>query len=108
MAVADAGWASDRRRGRGRAATAMVLIVIGSLLAPLAIVGWFVRSEIVDGESFVAAAAPLARNADVQAAVIDRVTVEVMRQIDAVAPGRVTEAQVRTIADDFVASPQFQ
>ena len=87
---------------------ALALIVLGSLLAPLAIVGWFVRSEIADGESFVEVAAPLARNADIKAAVVDRVTVEVVRQIDAVAPGRVTSEQVRTIANDFVASPQFQ
>lgn len=87
---------------------ALVFVLIGCLLAPLAVVGWFVRAEIVDGDRFVATAAPLARNADVQQAVVERVTAEVIDQLDAVAPGQVTAEQVRETAATFVASPQFQ
>ena len=85
-----------------------MLVLVGCLLTPLAVIGWFVRSEIVDGDRFVATAAPLARNADVQQAVVDRVTTEVVKQLDTLAPGRVTADEVRQIAATFVASPQFQ
>lgn len=95
-------------RSTGRAAVALVFVLVGCLLAPLAVVGWFVRTEIVDGDHFVATAAPLARNADVQDAVVERVTQEVIDQLDARAPGQVTAEQVRQTAATFVASPQFQ
>src|SRR6478672_776488 len=61
----------------GRSTIAMILIVLGSLLAPVAIVGWYVRAEILDTDRFVAVVTPLATDTAIQDALIDRVTVEI-------------------------------
>jgi hypothetical protein len=56
-----------------------VLIVIGALLAPVATVASWARVQLTDTDSFVAAYAPLARDAAVQAFVADQ-TVDVIQQ----------------------------
>src|SRR5215204_6720973 len=62
------------RRGRGRTAGAIVLVLIGLLLAPVAVVSAWARLQLVDGDRFVATFAPLAEDPAVQAFLSDEVT----------------------------------
>ncbi|MFJ2054314.1 hypothetical protein ACIOMM_00060 [Streptomyces sp. NPDC087908] len=69
-------------RHRGRSFLAAVLIVIGCVLAPLGIVAAWTSDIVGDTDRYVATVAPLASDADVQAAVANRVTAAVMQHID--------------------------
>lgn len=71
-----------RRRSRGRGVLAVVLIVLGSLLAPVAIVGGWSRVLLTDTDAFVATMAPLARDARVQAYITDQVVQAVDEKVD--------------------------
>jgi hypothetical protein len=61
---------------------ATVLIVLGSLLAPLAVTAVWVNSQISDTDRYVATVAPLARDPALQRAVTDRITTEIFNRID--------------------------
>ncbi|WP_031072456.1 hypothetical protein [Streptomyces sp. NRRL WC-3742] len=80
------------RRHLGRASLATVLILLACLLTPLSAVALWAKSEIDDSGRYLATVEPLAKDPVVKAAVVDRVTAEIMRQIpvdslvDAVAP----------------------
>ncbi|MFF2306677.1 hypothetical protein ACFVVP_29780 [Streptomyces sp. NPDC058128] len=76
--------AADRPapRHRGRSFLAAVLIVIGCLLVPLGIVAAWTSDIVGDTDRYVSTVAPLASDADVQAAVANRVTGAVMEHID--------------------------
>jgi hypothetical protein len=63
---------SRRSRGRGWTVLAAVLIVLGCLMAPLAVVSGWAKSTLTDTDTFVATYAPLARNPEVQSFVVDR------------------------------------
>ncbi|WP_370413669.1 hypothetical protein [Streptomyces fradiae] len=67
---------------RVRSFFAALLIVIGCVLAPLGLVAAWTADEIGDTDRYVATVAPLASDADVQAAVANRVTDAVMEHID--------------------------
>ncbi|MFB7834122.1 hypothetical protein [Streptomyces sp. NPDC056056] len=69
-------------RHRGRSFLAAVLIVIGCLLVPLGIVAAWTSDIVGDTDRYVSTVAPLASDADVQAAVANRVTGAVMEHID--------------------------
>ncbi|WP_254047385.1 hypothetical protein [Streptomyces aureus] len=69
-------------RHRGRSFLAAVLIVIGCVLAPLGIVAAWTADIVGDTDRYVSTVAPLASDADVQAAVANRVTGAVMEHID--------------------------
>lgn len=71
-----------RRRGWGRTATAVVLVVVGLLLAPVAVITAWARLELVDTERFVATFAPLAEDPAVQAYLSDEVTAAIEEQVD--------------------------
>ena len=71
-----------RRRSPGRAVLAVVLIVIGSLLAPVAIVTGWSRVLLTDTDAFVATFAPLARDPHVQAFITDEVVDAVNQRLD--------------------------
>ncbi|MFE6965861.1 hypothetical protein ACFVAJ_12140 [Agromyces sp. NPDC057679] len=71
-----------RGRGRGRTVAAVVLVVIGLLLAPVAVVAGWARLELVDTDRFVATFAPLAEDPEVQEYVSDQVTAAIERQVD--------------------------
>ncbi|MER5182329.1 hypothetical protein ABT009_28935 [Streptomyces sp. NPDC002896] len=60
----------------------VLLIVLASLLSLLAVVAVWANSIVRDTDRYVATVAPLASNPDVQKAVTDRVTTEVLAQID--------------------------
>ncbi|MFD5866265.1 hypothetical protein ACFWGP_15000 [Agromyces sp. NPDC127015] len=70
------------KRGRGRTAGAIVLVVIGLLLAPVAVVTGWARAELVDTDQFVATFAPLADDPAVQSFVADEVTAAIEQQVD--------------------------
>ncbi|MGW7447497.1 hypothetical protein [Kitasatospora sp. NPDC054795] len=70
------------RHHRLRTVGSVVLIVISSLLALLAVIAVWTNSIIGDTDRYVATVAPLASNPDVQAALTSRVTSEVLAQID--------------------------
>jgi hypothetical protein len=69
-----------RRIWRWGLATA--LIVLGAALAPLAVTGVWLRSEVSDTDRYVSTVAPLARDPALQRAVTDRVTTEVFQRLD--------------------------
>ena len=56
-----------RSRGRGWTVLAVVLIVLGCVMAPLAVVGGWAKSTLTDTDNFVATYAPLAHDPEVQA-----------------------------------------
>ena len=72
------------RAGRSRwwTALAAVLIVLGCLLAPLAVVSGWAKSTLSDTDNFVATYAPLARDAEVQAFVVNQLMVVVNQNVD--------------------------
>jgi hypothetical protein len=64
---------ADRRRP-GRAAAATVLIVLGALLAPVAVVGVWAQDLVTDTDRYLATVGPLAEDPQIQSAVTNRVT----------------------------------
>ncbi|ROO88670.1 hypothetical protein EDD29_6344 [Actinocorallia herbida] len=65
-----------------RAVGAVVLIVLGCLLAPLAVVAAWSGGQIADADRYVDTVAPLAESPAVQNAVADRVTTEIVDRLD--------------------------
>ena len=59
-AVPDEKASSRRSRGRWWTVLAAVLIVLGCLMAPLAVVSGWAKSTLTDTDTFVATYAPLA------------------------------------------------
>ncbi|MEY9851619.1 hypothetical protein ABH923_001297 [Leifsonia sp. EB41] len=67
------------KRGWGWTLLAVVLIVIGAILAPVAVVASWAKVQLTDTDAFVATYAPLANDPGVQAYVTDE-TVKVIQQ----------------------------
>lgn len=67
------------KRGWGWTLLAVVLIVIGAILAPVAVVASWAKVQLTDTDAFVATYAPLAKDPGVQAYVTDE-TVKVIQQ----------------------------
>ncbi|MFD8825597.1 hypothetical protein ACFV1C_25010 [Streptomyces sp. NPDC059605] len=82
VAALEAGAAAPRGRHRVRSSLAVVLVLIGCLLAPLGIVAAWAADEVGDTDRYVATVAPLASDPDVQDAVAGRVTDALMTRID--------------------------
>jgi len=78
------GAPTSARRGRGRGWTvlAVVLIVLGCVMAPLAVVGGWAKSTLTDTDTFVATYAPLAHDAAVQGFVIDQATAAINQNLN--------------------------
>lgn len=83
------------RRHRGRAVLAVTLIVLGTLLAPIATVVGFAARQASDTEAFVSTLGPLAENPDVQAVVVDRAAAAIDDALD-------TDALVGELLDAIV------
>ena len=66
------------RRKVGRSTAAVVLILIGALLAPVAVVGSWARGLVVDTDRYVDTVAPIAEDPLVQSAVANRITLAVV------------------------------
>ncbi|MFD3533279.1 hypothetical protein [Streptomyces sp. NPDC058664] len=67
---------------RMKSLLAAVLIILGCVLAPLAIVSAWAADEVGDTDRYVATVAPLASDPDIQDAVANRVTDALMTRID--------------------------
>ena len=70
------------KRSVGRAVVAVILIVLGSILAPVAIVGGWSRVLLTDTDAFVSTLAPLAKDPQVQAYITDQVVEAVNERVD--------------------------
>ncbi|MEU1260119.1 hypothetical protein ACWCQP_33355 [Streptomyces chartreusis] len=73
-----------------------MLLTLAVLLAPLSVVATWVNSEVTDVDRYVQTVSPLARDPAVQKLVVDRVTDEVVENIDA---RKITDAVADTLAD---------
>jgi hypothetical protein len=62
----------------GRSTAAVVLILIGALLAPVAVLGSWARGLVVDTERYVDTVAPIAQDPLVQSAVSNRITLAIV------------------------------
>ncbi len=96
-----------------RALVALVLLLVGCLMVPVATVGWWVRDTVVPTDSYVATVAPLATDKAVVAAVEERLVVATMQSVDRVdqlsgplVRPRV-EQLVRTAVQRVVEDPAF-
>jgi hypothetical protein len=74
--------AARRRRLGWRAPVATVLIVLGCLLAPLAVIGFWAKNEVTNTDRYVENVAPLARDPGVQNLIADRVTDLIFSYVD--------------------------
>ncbi|MGW2346981.1 hypothetical protein [Streptomyces sp. NPDC001661] len=82
VAELEAERGGGRRRHRGRSFLAVVLIVIGCVLAPLGIVASWAADQVGDTDRYVDTVGPLASDPDIQKAVANRATNAVMQRID--------------------------
>jgi hypothetical protein len=69
-------------RQRWRSIVAVLLIVLGSVLAPLAGVAVWARNQVTNTDRYVATVAPLASDPAIQQAVTDQITAQVFTYID--------------------------
>ncbi|MGW3130537.1 hypothetical protein [Streptomyces sp. NPDC001123] len=69
-------------RHRVRSFLAVVLVVVGCLLAPLAVVASWAADQVGDTDRYVSTVAPLASDPDVQNAVANRATDALMSRLD--------------------------
>jgi hypothetical protein len=70
------------RRRRWRTVVAVLLIVLGCVLAPLAGVAVWARNQVTNTDRYVATVAPLASDPAIQNAVADKITAQVFTYID--------------------------
>lgn len=70
------------RMGWARTLLATILIVVGVISAPVAVISAWARAELVDTDSFVATFGPLAQDPAVQAMVADQATAAILDQVD--------------------------
>ncbi|MFZ3567431.1 hypothetical protein ACOKM5_10760 [Streptomyces sp. BH097] len=82
VAELEAERGGGRRRHRGRSFLAVVLIVIGCVLAPLGIVASWAADQVGDTDRYVDTIGPLASDPDIQKAVANRATNAIMQRID--------------------------
>ncbi|MBG6223753.1 hypothetical protein IWX63_000301 [Arthrobacter sp. CAN_A2] len=74
--------APRRRTGRGRAFLAVVLIALGVLLAPLAVVAAWTKAEVTNTDQFVATVAPVLDDPAFQSYLVDEITAAVYESVD--------------------------
>jgi hypothetical protein len=81
-ALKSAGGDTGRPVRRSRTVLAAVLILLGVLLAPVAVISGWASWTLTDTERFVATYAPLADSPEVQAYVVDQAMVAVEERVD--------------------------
>ncbi len=85
QAGGDGGGGSRRGALAGRSArwgVSLLLVVLVSVLAIVAVVARYVRSELLDTDRYVETVSPLAENPDVQDAIATQVTNEIFTRLD--------------------------
>jgi hypothetical protein len=73
---------AEVRSARWRTPVAVLLVVVGCLLAPLAVVAVWSSTTLSDTDRYVQTVAPLAKDAAVQDAVADRTTSAIFSRLD--------------------------
>lgn len=74
--------ATQREHHRGRAFVAALLVAVGVLLAPTAVIAAWTKAEVTDTERFVSTFAPLASDPAVQAVLVDDIVTQINQRID--------------------------
>lgn len=82
LPVVDPIAATKRSRGWGWTLLAVVLIVVGAILAPVAVVASWAKVQLTDTDAFVATYAPLAHDPGVQAYVTDEAVKVIQDSVD--------------------------
>jgi hypothetical protein len=77
--AADAGTAG---RQRWRTIMAVLLIVLGCVLAPLTGVAVWARNQVTNTDRYVRTVAPLASDPAIQQAIADQITTQIFRYLD--------------------------
>ncbi len=72
----------EKKRGRSWTVLATVLIIIGTILAPVALAASWAKIQLSDTEGFVSAFAPLADDPEVQAYITDQVVALIDARVD--------------------------
>lgn len=90
-------------RHRLRAAVAGLLVILGCLLVPVAVIGLTLRDEIVDTSQFVGLGVELAEKPTIQAEIGRRV----QRAVDRALPGTFAEGEVQSAVSDLMTSDEF-
>jgi hypothetical protein len=90
-----------------RGLAAFVLILLGALLVPVAVVGHWVNDSLVPTEQFTATAAPLAQDEAVVEAVSDRLTQETVEALGRAGGAPGAEVAIGRVVGAAVASPVF-
>ncbi|RDV43786.1 hypothetical protein DOE76_16185 [Leifsonia sp. ku-ls] len=80
--IAPAAPPEKHRRSWAWTLLAVVLIVVGAVLAPVAVVASWAKAQLTDTDSFVATYAPLAKNPGVQAFITDQTVKAVQEHVD--------------------------
>ncbi|WP_454855103.1 hypothetical protein [Promicromonospora soli] len=80
--TAAGGPAGHPGRNRSRSAAAVILILLGALLAPVAVVAAWAERTLTDTDRYVATVGPLAADPTVQSALAGRLTQAVTERID--------------------------
>jgi hypothetical protein len=70
------------RRQRWRTIVAVLLIVLGCVLAPLAGVAVWARNQVTNTDRYVRTVAPLASDPAIQAAIADQITAQIFTNLD--------------------------
>ncbi|MFT3970846.1 MAG: hypothetical protein QM695_11370 [Micropruina sp.] len=82
QASSDATPSGSRGKARVRVAIAALLIAISVILAPVAVIGAWVRAQLVDTDTFVQTFTPLASEPAVQSFITDQVTQAINEKVD--------------------------
>jgi hypothetical protein len=69
-------------RQRWRTVVAVLLIVVGCVLAPLAGVAVWARNQVTNTDRYVRTVAPLAADPAIQAAIADQITTQIFTYLD--------------------------
>jgi hypothetical protein len=78
----DGSGGDGRRRGRWRAVVAVVLIVLGCVLAPIAVLGVWAGTEVSNTDRWVATVEPLIHDPAVQDVLTDKITNEITSRLN--------------------------
>lgn len=73
---------SSRRRWNGRAVSSVVLMVVASLLLPVAVVSFWAQRTLLDTEQYVSTVAPLSQDPTIRVAVGNAISTQLHEHVD--------------------------
>ncbi|QHO69874.1 hypothetical protein BHD05_09705 [Marisediminicola antarctica] len=94
-----------RSSGRGRAVLAVILITLGVLLAPVAVIAAWTKSEVTDTDRFVATLTPLIEDEAFQVFLVDGIAAAVD---DSIGIEAISADLLRNAAEHLVTSDAFE